>query len=68
MGMDFDGSDGKGSANGGESSALVQTLSSVLNQANMTSAEEKPDSISIEGNLKNGNILFATCPTSVEMI
>lgn len=53
MGMDLEGCDGKASANGGGSSALVQTLSSVLNQANMSSVEEKTDSTSIEGNLKN---------------
>lgn len=58
MGVDLDGSDKKAMANGGGSSALVQTLSSVLNQANMSSTEEKTDSTSIEGNLKNGNELL----------
>lgn len=48
------GGDGATVANGGEgTSSLVRTLSTVLNQASQSTTEDKTDSTSLEGNLKN---------------
>ena len=45
---------GATAANGEGTSSLVRTLSSVLNQASQSTAEDQADSASLEGNLKNG--------------